>query len=116
MNLLNPTPEQIKERNQEWANDLRLNEKKATCTMRDEEGGRCCLAVAEDTAIRLGLDYIPDSIVMGAMPYESLGRFFGWEDHDVNPSLGGIGAIHLNDSMDLPHTEIAVLVEQTFCK
>lgn len=63
-------------RNLEFAKDLRGNTKKKRHDMRCGDA-RCCLAVAEDTALRLGIqDYVVDP--QGITPHPALFLFFGW--------------------------------------
>jgi len=52
---MKPTPQQIRERNEAWAKALEQNPKKCVGQMRDGQGGRCCLAVAQDVARELGM-------------------------------------------------------------
>lgn len=110
-----PTPRQIKERNQAWADALRLNPKKATGFMRDKEGGRCCLAVAVDVAKDFGFPAFTET---SFFPSAGVYQFFGWDSPD--PLLGFNNASHLNDgnkfTKELSHKEIANLVEKEFCK
>jgi hypothetical protein len=77
-NPLNPTLQQIKNRNQKWADALMLNKRKSRRSMRDGKGGRCCLQVAEDVAIECGLN-ITRSEATDMYPSEELVDFFGWE-------------------------------------
>lgn len=70
------SPEMIAKRNEEWAKDLDLNgDKKAKGHMRIGEC-RCCLAVAEDTARRLGAVF--ESNPNNVLPSHHLPNFFGW--------------------------------------
>jgi hypothetical protein len=82
-NLFNPTEGQIKRRNRLWAQALLKNKKKAICQMY-ENGGRCCLAVAQDVAIECGVD-IPKNYDDDGMPHNLVAKFFGWDGG--NPSL-----------------------------
>jgi hypothetical protein len=131
-NLLNPTKTQIKQRNQLWAEALIKNKKKATGGMY-KNGGRCCLAVAQNVAKECGVE-IPDDpndegyIDKDAFPHQNVIDFFGWDG--VNPDLvypitGGISeycASDLNDgecfsangSNGMSHKRIAECVLNTF--
>lgn len=75
-NLLNPTPAQIKHRNRLRVDALLKNKRKARGQMYCN-GGRCCLAVAQDVAYSCGLD-IEKKAGEGTFPDESVGEFFGW--------------------------------------
>jgi hypothetical protein len=103
--LLNPTPSQIKYRNRKWSEALINNERKARGTMYSHDGGRCCLAVAQDVAHELGLpDYrgyceshpydqdVAHELGLAdyrghceSYPHEHISEFFGWQSFD--PSL-----------------------------
>jgi hypothetical protein len=83
-NLLNPTPAQVKHRNRLWVDALLKNKRKARGEMHDTNGGRCCLAVAQDVAISCGLD-IERKAGDGNFPVESVCEFFGWGAN--NPRL-----------------------------
>ena len=110
------------QRNREFLKDLRKNRKKARGQLRDEDGGRCCLGVACDTAKRLGLDLKVND--WDGVPPDEVGMFFGWPD--VNPTLKVPGttprpAAMINDAngTDFPktsHKRIADLFELTFPK
>lgn len=76
-NLLNPTPAQIKHRNRLWVDALLKNKRKARGEMYCD-GGRCCLAVAQDVAYSCGLG-IEKKAGDGNFPDHSVGEFFGWE-------------------------------------
>lgn len=83
--LLNPTPAQVKHRNRLWVNALLENKRKARKEMHDKDGGRCCLAVAQDVAIACG---VLDSSLRkenSTFPHESVCEFFGWGTN--NPKL-----------------------------
>lgn len=122
---MKPTPAQIKYRNRKWAEALEKNENKATDQMRDNDGGRCCLQVAEDVAIAMGLD-VPRSKSYASSPSYKVKRFFGWEA--TNPALiiesrevpdGIASASSLNDgsfTREFSHKEIAECVLNTFCR
>lgn len=117
-NPLNPTPRQIILRHKAWAKALQENPKKAKGTLRCGDG-RCCLGVAEDVAIELGLD-IEKSHGGHALPSVGVSQFFGWGDR--NPNLVSdnsgklISAAYINDALDLPHIEIAECVLNTFVR
>jgi len=110
------TPQQI-ERNREFLKDLRANEKKAKSVMRDDNGGRCCLCVAYDTAQRLGAN-LPDHSL--CLPPLELADFYGWPRCAPYLSTGnGVEPVtFLNDgtagAAEHTHAEIADAFEQTF--
>jgi hypothetical protein len=81
--LFDPTPAQVKHRNRLWADALLKNKKKAIGLMYFN-GGRCCLAVAQNVAIECGVD-IPKNYDDSGMPHEFVAKFFGWGD--INPAL-----------------------------
>jgi hypothetical protein len=128
-NLLNPTPAQVKHRNRLWADALLNNKRKARGAMYND-GGRCCLAVAQDVAVACGLDI--DKKSDDSFPSYSVREFFGWPS--VNPNLKviidgndhDIEASTLNDALDvvvrndkfndkgLSHKQIAECVLNTF--
>jgi hypothetical protein len=126
-NLLNPTPQQIKYRNQLWADALMKNKKKATGDMYDN-GGRCCLAVAQDVAIKCGVDALRGDEFVDGTPDMDVARFFGWATNTPDlciPSDGGSStesAVELNDSTTysfgtsngMSHKKIAECVLNTF--
>lgn len=102
------------ERNREFIKDLRANKLKAIGRMRDENGGRCCLCVAYDTAQRLGAGLPAASCLT---PPQQMAEFYGWPC--LNPILRGRYASDHNDgdcshTPELTHCEIADLFEQTF--
>lgn len=108
-NLLNPTPAQIKHRNRLWVNALLENKRKARKEMHDKEGGRCCLAVAQDVAIACGA---LDSYLRkdnGTFPHSNVQLFFGWRSIDpilnlkINGKIVEEEASILNDG----HSEFA---------
>ena len=70
--LLKPTPAQVKYRNRLWVNALLENKRKARRGRHDKDGGRCCLAVAQDVAYSCGLD-IETKAVDGHFPHYSVG-------------------------------------------
>ena len=114
--LLNPTADEIEFRNLEWAKDLRANPAKARLQMRDGFGGRCCLCVARDTAIRLGLGL--NEIAPEFVPEDDVRLFFGWGDGVTqSPEMDGVFAAIWNDgsyTLDIEpmnHARIAMLVE-----
>lgn len=122
-NLLNPTPQDIKTRNELWAKALDENSQKARKRMRNDIGGRCCLAVAEDVAIQCGVK-IDDNDRDLHFPAPDVGRFFGWRDGDnpflKTPSGDECLASLLNDGcesfgvVELTHRQIAECVRNTF--
>jgi len=115
------TQEQI-ERNRVFLADLRANEKKATRRMRDNEGGRCCMCVAFDTAEKLGATFV--ELGTDVLPPADMSEFYGWERNrmgNCNPALVLSGERHtaanLNDGWETPeltHAEIADAFEATF--
>lgn len=128
--LTSPTKRQIVWRNCELAKELINNKRKGTGMMRNyETGGRCCLQVAEDLAIRCGLP-ISRSHLTHSEPPEEVGQFFGWGS--PNPELKTphdeeILATELNDGVcgsrqakhkytqkGLSHKEIAECFLNTF--
>ena len=115
---MKPTPQQIRERNEAWARALEANPKKCVGQMRDGQGGRCCLAVAQDVALKMGMD-APMDFELPSTPWDEVADWFGWDS--VNPYLETSSgepmiAAQINDEADLPHAEIAKLVRETFCK
>ena len=121
-NLLNPTPQQVKLRNKMWADALRKNKKKATNSMYDN-GGRCCLAVAQNVASACGVNV--DKSGSNSQPDDLVGDFFGW--YSDNPYLDlpnetSQEAATVNDddryaangSRGMSHKRIAECVENTF--
>jgi hypothetical protein len=128
--LLNPTPSQIKYRNRKWAEALINNKRKARETMY-YNGGRCCLAVAQDVAHELGLVNYRGSDEN--FPHKNVSRFFGWGEFmpslqykDYNGKIYYAPADALNDgrrneSMNIKiydkgisHKQIAECVLNTF--
>jgi hypothetical protein len=126
--LLKPTKAQIKNRNRLWAEALRKNNKKAKECMYDGNGGRCCLAVAQDVATEKGVKIPEDYEVDEGEPHSYVSDFFGW--NTTNPTLvipreGSFldqeCAVTLNDDWDngtptrgMSHKRIAECVENTF--
>lgn len=125
-NLLNPTPQQVKIRNRMWAEALIKNKKKTTGKMYCD-GGRCCLAVAQNVAIANGVD-IPKNYENYGFPHNDVVQFFGWDNE--NPrlfiatqfGLSSIEASDLNDekiysangSLGMSHKKISQCVMNTF--
>ena len=121
-NLLNPTKAQMVYRNQLWADALRKNKKKARgCMYKD--GGRCCLAVAQNVAIAHGVEV--DKSHDEYEPSVSVGDFFGWgtnlpyfkmPDGAVQESAMVNDHIFYsaNGSTGMSHKRIAECVENTF--
>lgn len=115
MNIL--TPEQIK-RNKAFIKDLRANPKKAIGQMRDNDGGRCCLCVALDTALAMGFQkYEYERRVNSDIyPPPSMAKWYGWPSED--PHLGNNQASVYNDGgsciPELSHSEIADRFEEAF--
>lgn len=113
------TPIQI-ERNREFLKDLRANQLKAAGTMRNLEGGRCCLCVAMDTAIKLGMPIIQQELEEAVqVPPFCVANFYGWPD--TNPLIGSgkntSSAARWNDmgeGMTYSHSEIADKFEETW--
>lgn len=75
-----------KQRNRMLAEELKKNPKKCRLSLRDEKGGRCCLQVAEDLAIKCGLD-IKRSDKDEHLPNKLISDFYGWEKYDHDPRL-----------------------------
>lgn len=101
-----------RKRAQLWAKALRESKRKNRNEMRDDKGGRCCLAVACDVAYANGLERTAATESLG-MPSTIVKEWFGWEY--INPKLklpGGIkeNASAINDGSDgyndLNHTHI----------
>lgn len=101
--LLDPTPAQIKHRNRLWVDALMKNKKKATGTMYKPDGGRCCLAVAQDVAKSCGVQF--DETGDDGFPEFEVSQFFGWGDKNPTlhlPNGAKLNAADINDgSMDL---------------
>lgn len=130
--LLKPTKAQIKNRNRLWAEALRKNNKKAKECMYDGNGGRCCLAVAQDVATEKGVKIPEEYEVDEGSPHSYVADFFGWDT--TNPILfipraceiftknnAQENAMALNDDWDngtptrgMSHKRIAECVENTF--
>jgi hypothetical protein len=122
--ILKPTPQQIKVRNRLWAEALKKNKKKAFIRMYDD-GGRCCLAVAQDVAQKCGVR-IPDINDRDKFyPQKDVTLFFGWSGNDPlleTPLNNKISASSLNDADDysfgtsngMSHKKIAECVMNTF--
>lgn len=112
------TVEQVK-RGREFMIDLRANEKKAVGVMRERDGSRCCLAVAVDTANRMGAELPLES---STTPPEEICEWYGWSltaPYLKHPDLDDTrDATAFNDGLDdiEPHThkEIADLFELTY--
>ena len=129
--LLNPTPAQIKYRNRKWAEALVANKKKKRNTMYGN-GGRCCLAVAQDVACELGIGNYRGCDEFH--PHSNIGLFFGWEGQlpglDVSvkdKQWRKIDAVSLNDGISLSnnkkhqesglsHAQIAECVLNTYVR
>lgn len=124
--LLKPTEGQKKYRNRLWAEALQKNKKKATGSMYDC-GGRCCLAVAQDVAIKNGVT-IEKNYSDGEQPHPLVGVFFGWGEKiprmffPKEEKLCSTSAIDLNDESEfsangsngMSHKRIAECVLNTF--
>jgi hypothetical protein len=114
------TPEQIT-RNQIFLEDLRANSLKTTGQMRDDEGGRCCLCVALDTAIKLGYKR-PPRYACDILPPDDINDFYGWEG--IDPLIGAdrkYCASSYNDGISedgmvemKTHKQIADLFEEAY--
>ena len=127
MNIPTFTPEQQKENLRLAVADLRANPIKATDSMRDKAGGRCCLCVMAETAERIcGLlenELSHDS----ALPTYHLAHVFGLhnialeENTGFNFTVGGWSATAWNDGSypntpEKTHGEIADMIEEEFLK
>tara|TARA_R110002167_G_scaffold98020_2_gene258251 strand:- start:11264 stop:11689 length:426 start_codon:yes stop_codon:yes gene_type:complete len=123
-NLLKPTKAQIVYRNQLWADALRKNKKKSRERM-CANGGRCCLAVAQDVAITYGVEVDESQDENDYVPTKSVGDFFGWGTFVPNfelPNGTMNNAVAVNDSniynangsKGMTHKRIAECVENTF--
>ena len=83
--------EEYKKRAKYWEQGLIENKKKAEGTMYDEDnGGRCCLAVAQDIACARSKK-TKEAIegneeVDHEMPHIAVARYFGWKSR--NPEIG----------------------------
>lgn len=99
-NLLNPTPAQVKHRNRLWVDALMKNKRKARGEMYNQDGGRCCLAVAQDVAISCGLD-VGDKKYTDDFPDDRVAVFFGWKE--TNPSLNIVinGSVTCNQASSI---------------
>lgn len=113
--------EEQKHRNELWAKALEANTKKARGKMYGVNGGRCCLAVAQDVAIENGLT-LPSERDEHLVVTPEVAKWFGWENQ--NPILiykdgKEASAAYMNDYINgkgLEHVEIARCVRETFCK
>jgi hypothetical protein len=125
--LLNPTPAQVKHRNRLWAKALVKNKKKSVGKMYCN-GGRCCLAVAQNVAIECGVD-IPKNYDDDDVPHEFVAKFFGWSrrnpilsfprkenfiDEGQASELNDDNLYSKNGSHGMPHKKIAECVLNTF--
>lgn len=118
------TPLRIK-RNQKVIRALKLNKKKGKEQMRRENGNRCCLCVAEDTAIEDGLNLKKCSVSMNnCYPRAETIDYLGWDRK--NPKLVllkekgdtySLPASKINDSeVNVPHRIIAEFMANTFTR
>ncbi len=110
------TPEQI-ERNRQFLRDLRANPRKAKGKMHDREGGRCCLCVALNTAVSLGLELRDPIEMYTSLPPRNMGAFYGWGVSNPHLGVNRLKAAQHNDGKGTPelsHPEIADLFEETF--
>ena len=113
------TPIQI-ERNRVFLADLRANPVKAVGSMRNPNGGRCCLCVALDTAVKLGMPILKQELEDAIqVPPACVATFYGWEN--VNPMIGTgkntWSAARWNDMGEgstYSHCEIANKFEETW--
>jgi hypothetical protein len=115
------TPEQI-ERNREFLKDLRANQKKVRKCMRSSGGGRCCLAVALDSAIAQGYQCPETWGDRAFLPPDDMAEdFYGWPGRSpmlIGPD--GVTKHHADgwndgkDCQELSHAEIADAFERTF--
>ena len=94
-----------------WADELDKNEKKATKTMRDGNGGRCCLAVAED----LFLSRTEHKGKGQGVPTFLCDDWFGWDDNYV---IGAVPVVASNDGTsghrELTHKQIATKIRKEY--
>jgi hypothetical protein len=113
------TKEQI-ERNREFLKDLRANPLKAVGTMRNSEESRCCLCVAMDTAVRLGMPLSEQEEEEATMvPPQCVADFYGWPD--FNPTIGSGNNINsaarwndMGEGITYSHCKIAEKFEETW--
>jgi len=126
-NLFDPTPAQVKHRNRLWADALLKNKKKAIGEMY-HDGGRCCLAVAQNVAIKCGVDIPNGYSEEGQMPHKLVAEFFGWsgcnpillfpKNEDVSresaSDLNDVAHYSQNGSNGMTHKKIAECVLNTF--
>jgi len=125
------TLKQFIERNLEWADALEENSgKECRGKMRDTEGNRCCLAVAEDVKLQHEPDAdSPEEARFRSHASASTASWFGWDKvllphqlrkntqtgyairmhflFGVEPYLTSASATELNDDLCLSHLEIA---------
>lgn len=98
---------------------LRRNKKKARGTMRDNEGGRCCLCVLADSAERI-CGYKKGDFASGAYPIIDLGLIFGVKSTTFNDILvSGGKAGNFNDGAgerEKTHKEIASMLKEEYLK
>lgn len=115
---------QIK-RNQKVIRALKLNKKKGKGQMRRSNGNRCCLCVAEDTAIEDGLKLEKCSVsIHNCYPQNDTVDYLGWDGR--NPDLVilkekgqtySLLASEVNDSeVNIPHRIIAEFMANTFTR
>lgn len=114
-----PTKAQKIERAQRWVTALQNNKRKAVEEMKDNKGGRCCLAVAQDVAIKVGGICLIDP--SNLMPEGETIKWFGWGPSTPllrTPNGATIDASELNDGTNgikpLTHKQIAECVIATF--
>lgn len=141
-NPLNPTKRQKQYRNRLWAEALTNNTRKTRGRMKDTAGGRCCLRVAEDLALKmLPVTYTEKYTRGKQFPGIMVSEFFGWDQYSHNSSIPLLvipkkddcsksgymertaadvndnGFIHLNSNKykkGLPHSKIAECVMNTY--
>ena len=109
-----------KKRNQKVIAALKANKKKAMNEMRNKNGNRCCLCVAEDAAILDGLN-IPKCSLDANFPRNETQDYLGWNDNDpslvVLPGKSRFFASEINDSkVGIPHSVIAEFFANTFTR
>jgi len=99
-----------------WADELDINPKKAIGQMRDADGGRCCLCVAEDYAISKSKKVTGGE---DSLPKSSCGVYFGWRGIFA-PMLVDNWATRFNDGYggaeELTHKQIATKIRKEYAE
>lgn len=108
-------------RGRRFCQALRDNPVKCKRWMRDPlSGGRCCLAVALDTAIKDGFDPPMPVEHFISLPPEQLKEWYGWDNRNPTLTIHGQprSASYINDGIlcgeEITHKQIAELFENAY--